>query len=129
MWVHKEGTARHVRSCSLSLARAHGKHACVCRCKRPSTTARFQAAPVHASSSHLRAHAQVQEAINHNKALFKQRLYMEDSSLLRKALHAWRALRFGNVTKQGILLRAIQRLRVGGARACAHVDAGVGVDT
>jgi len=55
----------------------------------------------------------VQDAINHNKALFQQRMWLEDSAILRKCMNAWRGARFGSVQKQQVLLRAIQRIRVG----------------
>ncbi|KAF5842332.1 hypothetical protein DUNSADRAFT_7646 [Dunaliella salina] len=55
----------------------------------------------------------VQDAINHNKMLFQQRMMLEDQATLRKCMQAWRAARYGSVQKQQILLRCIQRLRRG----------------
>jgi hypothetical protein len=67
----------------------------------------------------------VQDAINHNKALFRQRMWLEDSAILRKCMNAWRAARYGNVQKQTILLRAINRIRV---RVCVCLCVCVCVD-
>jgi hypothetical protein len=59
------------------------------------------------------AHAQVQDAILHNKRIFEQRMLQQDRALWRKVLGGWRAVRYGSVAKQAQLRRAAARIARG----------------
>lgn len=50
------------------------------------------------------------KGIEHSKAVFEQRVRMQDRVLERRAFDAWRAVRFGSVAKQQLLAKCIKRL-------------------
>jgi len=55
----------------------------------------------------------VQDAIQHNKRIFEQRLRMEERSLTKKAFQAWTAKRRASIAKRRRLERAAARLARG----------------
>ena len=44
----------------------------------------------------------VQDAIEHNKRVFEQRVLSEDMHIKKKVFHGWRAARFGTLAKQQV---------------------------
>lgn len=44
----------------------------------------------------------VQDAIQHNKRVFEQRVLSEDMHLKKKVFHSWRAARYGTLAKQQV---------------------------
>ena len=44
----------------------------------------------------------VQDAIEHNKRVFEQRVLSEDMNIKKKCFHGWRAARFGTLAKQQV---------------------------
>jgi hypothetical protein len=44
----------------------------------------------------------VQDAIQHNKRVFEQRVLSEDMQIKKKVFHAWRAARYGTLAKQQV---------------------------
>ncbi|KIY99883.1 centriole proteome protein [Monoraphidium neglectum] len=62
----------------------------------------------------------VQDAIEHNKRIFEQRLIMQERSLLKKAFQSWLARRRASVAKRRVLERAVGRLARGTLLRCFY---------
>jgi hypothetical protein len=52
---------------------------------------------------------QVQDAIQHNKRVFEQRVLSEDMHIKKKVFHGWRAARYGTLAKQQVRAHQLPR--------------------